>query len=142
MLNVLGAIVIGVLALVGAAVVLGIGWLWWKFREHTRDHAAKSREEQKVIEEADWFGKTGLDEITERELPRYLRREFGESLFDEGSLKAASLKYMGSFPENGGTTHYWKIPYGKDERVFAYVDVATDDGGSMGWGGREPPSQA
>jgi hypothetical protein len=136
----LGTILVGMLAFIGALALLAGALLWWKVGRHFREHKAKSDREQNFREEADWFGTTGLDEETERELPRYLRREFGESLFDEDSLKAASLQYVGAFAENGGTTHYWKIPYGKDERVFAYIDVENDGNTCTGWGGREPPA--
>ncbi|HEY5995097.1 MAG TPA: hypothetical protein VIU46_10925, partial [Gallionellaceae bacterium] len=74
----------GVVAVIGGATLLGILWLTLE----VRGRMAKRSEGEKVREVADWFGTTGLDEETERELPRYLRREFGESLFDEGALKA------------------------------------------------------
>lgn len=53
-----------------------------------------SQEEDKALEVAQWFGTTGLPEDLERELPRYLRREFGEGLFEENGLKADDLKYL------------------------------------------------
>ena len=95
--------------------------------------------EHQVIEEAPWFGKTGLDEDTERHLPRYLRLEFGESLFDQDSLKAADLTYIGAFPgDNGSTVHFWKIPYG-DEDVYARVVDHPINAGFMDWGIETPP---
>jgi hypothetical protein len=87
-------------------------------------------------ESAEWFGKTGLSEDIERELPRYLRREFGESLSEPTSLKAADLTYIGSFQEEGHLVHYWRIPYGKEE-VYAYVEVSPEST-HTGWGGRKP----
>lgn len=51
-----------------------------------RDHSEE--EEDAVVEQAPWMGRTGLPEDLERELPRYVRREFGESVFDDESLRA------------------------------------------------------
>ena len=94
--------------------------------------------EETVIEEAEWFGTTGLSEDIERELPRYLRREAGELLLEEGSLKASDLAYIGAFEEPDATVHYWSVPSSDGEPTYAYVEVG---GGQTftGWGGREPP---
>ena len=63
--------------------------------------------EETVIEEASWFGTTGLPDEDERELPKYLRREFGELLLEEDSLKASDLRYIGVFEEPDARVHYW-----------------------------------
>ena len=95
--------------------------------------------EETVVEEAEWFGSTGLSEETERELPKYMRREAGELLLDEGSLKASDLTYIGAFEEPDATVHYWSVPSSDGEPSYAYVEVR---GGQTctGWGGREPPT--
>ncbi len=135
-------IVVTGLAVAGAVVVFGLLWLILGARRYAREHTAKVEAEQKAIEAADWIGTTGLDEATERELPRYLRRERGESLFDEGSLKAGDLSYVGAFPEDAGRVHYWRVPGDGETSIFAYVTAAPDGGWSMGWGDREPPALA
>lgn len=128
-------IVVSVLALIAGVVVFGLLWLILS----ARSYSTKLRQEEEVKEEAEWFGTTGLDEKTERELPRYLRRELGKSLFDEGSLKADDLRYAGSFPEDDGLAHYWYMPHEKEENLYAYVVVSAEGGTNRGWGGREPP---
>ena len=95
--------------------------------------------EYTMREEAPWFGKTGLDEETERELPRYLRRELGEFLDEPGALKAADLQFIGAFEEAPGMVYYWKVPYG-EETVYAYVEVSRDGSQCTGWANREPPA--
>ncbi len=131
-------IIITGLAIVGAVVVFGLLWLILSARRYAREHAARVEAEQTVIETADWIGATGLEEAAERELPRYLRRERGESLFDEGSLKAEDLRYLGSVPDEGGMAHYWCVP-GDGKTAFAYIIAWPDGGWNMGWGDREPP---
>lgn len=128
--------VVGLLALVGAAATLLVLLFFWKLRQKKR---LMDREEA-TTENADWMGTTGLDEDTERELPRYLRREFGESLFDEGSLKATDLRYVGAFAEDGQQVHYWHVPYKGNDQIFAYVEVAPTGDTCTGWGNREPPA--
>lgn len=140
-MKVLGTILVAILALIGLAAVLALFWLRFKFRGAMKEKLEQMREEEKVLETADWIGRTGLDEETERELSRYLRRELGESLFDEGALKAGDLRYVGAFDEEGSKAHYWHMPYGKEERVFAYCDVSPDGETCLGWGNREPPRQ-
>lgn len=98
-------------------------------------HAA----EDSVREEASWLGSTGLPEDVERELPKYLRREFGELLLDADSLKARDLAYVGRFAEEGNHFHYWRIPRRGDEESFAYVVLGADGSICAGWGDREPP---
>ncbi|WP_162932202.1 hypothetical protein [Solimonas sp. K1W22B-7] len=102
------------------------------------------KQEEATLEDAEWFGTTGLHEEIEWELPRYLRRELGQSLFDEGSLKANDLKYVGVFLEQGIASplkvHYWRMPYQDDEPVYAYVDVSPDGETCTGWGNQSPPA--
>lgn len=95
--------------------------------------------EEAVVEEAEWIGTTGLPEEVERELPKYMRREAGELLLEEGLLKASDLTYLGAFEEPDATVHYWSVPSRDGEPTYAYVEVA---GGRTctGWGGREPPT--
>lgn len=94
--------------------------------------------EESVVEDADWFGKTGLSEEDERELPKYLRREFGELLIDEDSLRAGDLTYLGSFEEGDARVHYWSVPSSSAEPIYAYIEV-TASAICTGWGNREPP---
>lgn len=96
--------------------------------------------ERTVREEAPWFGTTGLDDEVERELPKYLRREFGELLLDNDSLKAADLVYVGKFKEEDSVIHYWRIPPRNGEVSFACVEVGAQGELFTDWGGREPPS--
>jgi hypothetical protein len=96
--------------------------------------------EESVVEEADWFGTTGLSDQDERELPKYLRREFGELLLEEGSLKASDLKYVGSFEERDACVHYWLVPSSDGEPTYAYIEVSSSQV-ATGWGNREPPAQ-
>ena len=93
-------------------------------------------------EKADWFGTTGLSEDVERELPRYLRREFGEKFRDSSSLKAADLTYVGRFQEQDFPVHYWKVPYRDRQDVFAYVQEWPSGQTCTGWGDRQPPVSA
>lgn len=103
--------------------------------------------EDSIREEADWFGKTGLDEETERELPRYLRLEFGEFLSDEDSLKASDLVYLGHFnlaeadyrneetcfyeDEEIASVYIWEI---EDTKEYGYVYVYRDGDYGMSMG--------
>jgi len=139
MLMILFYIVLTVLGFVALAALAGLGWMKVKVDRETHRRNLVRAKERVVLEEADWIGRTGLGEDAERELPRYLRRERGETLFDEDALKAADLRYLGRAPEGGGTTHYWHVPQGREE-VYAFVDVAADGSTAMGWGGaRLPP---
>ena len=100
--------------------------------------------EYQVIEEAPWFGATGLPDETERELPRYLRREFGESVFDAQSIKAADLRYLGVFFEGrAGHVHYWRIRTAaeSDAPAYTYIEIAPDGKQKLGWGERRPPAE-
>lgn len=98
------------------------------------------QKEEEVVEEAEWFGKTGLSDATERELPRYLRREYGQSIFGKGSLRAGSLQYLGRFPEGLNSIHFWRIGDGSKEPHFAYVTVSAGGDEVLGWGGKRPPA--
>ena len=111
--------------------------------EFTRSQQA----ENETIEQADWIGATGLGEDTERELPRYLRLEYGESILDDDSLKAAELTYLGAFEPtkadikqqfSEGTTlvHCWTIP--SENEMYAYVEIFRDGETCMGMGGYLP----
>src|SRR5947209_4919183 len=92
-----------------------------------------------IAESAAWLGTTRLPEDVEREPPRYLRREFGESLSeDPGALKASDLEYVGAFDEADGRAHYWRVPCASEKAVYAYV-VVNGNRFSTGWSGRSPP---
>jgi hypothetical protein len=108
-----------------------------EYKKAVEERLTEMEREEQVIEEAAWIGKTGLPEEWERQLPQYLRREFGESLFDENSLKAADLEYVGAFPEREGSTHYWRVPYQGRTDVFAYVEDF--ENGAFGWGDKASP---
>ncbi len=111
------------------------------YKKAVEEQLQRMEAEYKVKEEADWFGKTGLDEETERELPHYLRRELGESLFDEGSLKANDLVYIGVYELiDGSKEHYWRIPW-KNEEVYARIVIGIDGSNLMDWGNRKPPNE-
>ena len=145
--DLIAAIGIGFIALIGA-LALVIAWLTYKVRSDPeyREQMARSRAsqeaEQTVVEQAPWFGTTGLDDELERELPKYLRREFGERLLDDDALKAGDLAYIGRFDEAEGVVHYWRIPSRDGEPCFAYIEISADGGSSTGWGNREPPGSA
>jgi hypothetical protein len=115
---------------------------WVARRSPTMTNYTRRREVEEVtIEVADWMGQTGLDEGTERELPRYLRREFGEFLDDPAGLKANDLHYLGIHGDAHGRAHFWRVPSRGGEPSFAYVDIS-DHGEalSLGWGDRSPPA--
>ncbi|QJR12987.1 hypothetical protein DSM104443_04081 [Usitatibacter rugosus] len=131
-------IVVGFLALIGLAVLVGLFWLKLKVGRGMRERSAQWDADQEVMEEAEWIGKTGLGEDDERELPRYLRRELGETLADPEALKASDLVYLGACDEKDGPTHYWYMPFGKDE-VYAYI-IADGANQCTGWGGGRVPS--
>jgi|GEM_PF-6721340 len=95
--------------------------------------------EQEIKETACWFGRTGLHEETERELPRYLRLEFGESVLDDDCLKASDLCYIGHakilenekehFSSESIFVHCWKMP-GSNSENSTYAYVETDESGN------------
>ncbi|WP_374325157.1 hypothetical protein [Azonexus sp.] len=104
------------------------------------DYARQRAAEDATQESAPWFGRTGLPDADERELPRYLRREFGELLAAPGALQAADLVYLGQFADGAGSVHFWRIPRRDGETdYYAYIEV--DAGGetaAFGWGDRSP----
>ncbi|RFP10612.1 MULTISPECIES: hypothetical protein [unclassified Duganella] len=128
---------IPVVAIVATIVLAGCS--------RTEDHApAKAtldemRKDEAVIENAPWFGKTGLSEEDERELPRYVRREFGRLLSEPGAIKASDLEYIGQFIEGGDVVHYWRIPNGSEAASFAYIVASPPEHQVVGWGNRRPP---
>lgn len=113
-----------------------------EYKQAVQEHMAEMQREYSVVEDALWFGQTGLEEDLERELPRYLRREFGESIFDSESLKAADLVYVGNFNEPDASVHYWKVPSRSDDSVYAYIEITPDGHCCTSWGNREPPTDA
>lgn len=101
--------------------------------------------EENTIELADWFGRTGLDDATERELPRYLRREFGEFLDDPEGLKANDLQYLGVLSDERGRAHFWRISSRPSGAAPSHAYIAIDEQGqdlTYGWGDRDPPTQS
>lgn len=111
-----------------------------EYKKAVDDRLALMEKEEEVREEAGWIGKTGLSEDLERELPRYLRRELGQSLFDSGSIKAGDLAYVGRFLEGGKTIHYWRVPYNRTSDVYAYVELSPSGDSLIGWGDKKPPT--
>lgn len=109
------------------------------YKQAVEESIAQMREEEAVIEAAPWFGVTGLGDDIERELPRYLRREFGESVFEPNALKAEDLIYLGAFDEDDSQNHFWRIST-EQEEVYAYISVGPEHT-LMGWGDRAPPPQ-
>lgn len=110
-----------------------------QYEKHVREKHELMQKEEQVTEQANWFGKTGLSESIERELPRYLRREYGQSIFDEGALKADSLQYLGVYPQGLSSIHFWRIADGAKEPHFAYITVSVTGDTVIGWGGKRPP---
>lgn len=115
---------------------------WLARRSPTMTNYTRRRDvEEHTVEIADWMGRTGLDEATERELPRYLRREFGEFQGDPEGLKANDLHYLGIHADERGRAHFWRIPSRGGEVSFAYVDVSEHgEALCLGWGDRSPPT--
>jgi hypothetical protein len=99
---------------------------------------ARQAAEDAVIEQAPWFGTTGLPDEVERRVPRYVRLEFGESLANAGALRAADIEYVGAFIEAEGRVHYWRIPASAVPDPL-YVYYVEGPGGLMALGGRAPP---
>ena len=110
-----------------------------EFKKRVQVRLDEMKKEESIREAALWFGKTGLPEDTERELPRYLRREFGHLLSQPGSLKAQDLEYLGAFSQGTETVRYWRINHGSPEPKFAYVVSGPGDRQMTGWGDRAPP---
>jgi hypothetical protein len=135
------------LAYVLGFIALLLAFAAWKIRRAWRSVSAEVdrrwEADRNLVEVAPWFGKTGLSDEDERELPRYLRREFGEVGAEDG-LKAADLIYLGIQSDERGRAHFWTIPKreGDGEYSFAYIDI--DENGTplcYDWGGREPASK-
>lgn len=110
-----------------------------EYKKAVEDRLALMKKEDEVREEAEWIGNTGLSEELERELPRYLRREFGQSLFDADSIKAADLVYVGKFLEGGKTVHYWRVAKNQRSVTYAYVEISVTGDSVTGWGNKSPP---
>ena len=108
------------------------------YKKRVAEEEALLLKEYEFKEHASWFGKTGLSEETENELAHYLRRELGESVYDEDGLKADDLEYLGIFKIAEGSTHFWKIPYGEED-VYAYAIPWEGEQYSLGWGDKIPP---
>lgn len=132
-------------------ILLGIMlWLGWRNVDLSTDdketdiqRSLLQTEEKYIHEQAEWFGKTGLGDEIERELPRYLRQEFGEMSGDAQALRASDLHYIGVFDQSGIQTHFWHIrpDHRTGEDIFAYIDIVDSDF-RMGWGDRKPPQSA
>lgn len=110
-----------------------------EYKKRVQAELERMHKEEQVIEQAPWFGKTGLPDAVERELPRYLRRELGQSIFEKGSLRADNLQYVGVYPEGLNSIRFWRIVDGAKEPRFAYISVSTSGQTSLGWGGKQPP---
>lgn len=110
--------------------------------------------EKKTKEKAPWIGKTGLGVSAERELPRYLRLEFGEFILDDDSLKAEDMEYLGRFEltaaddVNEGTfddgtlaVYCWRVPTSGKAPLYGYIEEGGD--GSLRYSmGDTLPAQA
>ena len=97
-----------------------------EFQKHVDAERERQQREEALREEAPWLGRTGLSDEDERELPRYLRREYGEDIFsDPLALKAADLHYLGQATlADGSVGHYWEVP--GSEVSYAAVYRHTD----------------
>ena len=113
----------------------------------TEDEFTRSmRAEENTVEQANWIGCTGLGEDVERELPRYLRLEFGESILDDDSLKAADMIYLGifaldkknleeQFSPDAHSVHVWQLPgYDEDDPYYGYIEIWKDGTTCFGMG--------
>ena len=119
--------------IVVALLLGGIGVL--RAKAHT-DVRRRWEADSKLVEEAPWFGQTGLGDSVERELPRYLRREFGEVGAEDG------LSYLGVQTDEQGATHVWAIPSKTGSAcTHAYIEVHATGALCFGWGEREPAKQ-
>ncbi len=136
------AIVVFVVAVVIVVLVKFVPrWLFSKLAADP-EYLRKRKVEEDTREQADWIGQTGLDEDTERELPRYLRRELGEFLEDSHGLRAADLQYQGVHQDERGPAHFWKMPGRGGEISFAYVEIDSQGKPTcLGWGDRWLPPE-
>jgi hypothetical protein len=110
-----------------------------EYKKAVEENLALMKKEEEVREEADWFGRTGLSDALERELPRYLRRELGQSLFDADSMQASDLTYVGEFMEGDTTVHYWRVPQAQATDTYAYIEISVNGDSVIGWGDKQPP---
>jgi len=110
-----------------------------EFKKQVQARLAERQRDEAIVENAAWFGTTGLPVDVERELPRYLRREFGQLLSEPNAIKASDLVYVGVFEEGPETVRYWRINYGSPEPKFAYIVLGPNDRQFTGWGNRVPP---
>ncbi|GAB2881853.1 hypothetical protein GCM10027046_07740 [Uliginosibacterium flavum] len=113
-----------------------------EFKKAAQERQALIKKDNQIVEKAAWFGKTGLSAELERELPRNLRHQSGQTISDKNSLKAADLDYIGAFKEDGGIVRYWRINDGASEVRYAFVTAAPDGGTVMGMGYRQPSGSA
>lgn len=88
-------------------------------------------------EDAEWFGKTGLNPRIERELPKYMRGQLRQYWFSENVIKASDLRYVGAFADGDAKVHFWKLPWEYQE-VYLQLRVEAD-GYSMRWNETKPP---
>jgi hypothetical protein len=135
------AIVIFVVAVV-IYVLFKFAARWLFSRAGNSEYLRKRGVEQNTQEQAEWIGQTGLDEETERELPRYLRRELGEFLDDPKGLRAADLNYKGIHQDEHGPAHFWQMPARDGEISYAYVEIDSQGKPTcLGWGDRHLPAE-
>lgn len=108
---------------------------------------SKAREElyareKRVVEEASWFGKTGLGPTVERELPRFVRHELGQVIFDKDSLKAEDLQFAGAFTEHGKHVYFWQFKMAGSVRVrYAVIRVSHTGGVVMSVSNKSPKAE-
>ena len=117
-----------------------------EFRREYRTKQEQLQSESATPETAAWLGTTGLTDAQERNLPRYVRMELGQSLKDSNAVQAQDLDYVGHFDEPDGTVYYWRIPeranaHGDTHTGPAYAYIRKDAGGVFytDWGNRTPP---
>lgn len=119
-----------------------------EFRREYRSKQEQLQHESAVQETAPWLGTTGLTDAQERQLPRYVRMELGQSLKDKNAVQAQDLAYVGHFDEPDGTVRYWRIPeranaHGDTHAGPAYATIRKDGNGVFytDWGNRAPPQR-
>lgn len=136
-------LVLSVIAVLGVLVVRFARSVKREVAEGAATYVQRRAIEAATREEAPWFGTTGLDDDSERELPRYLRREFGEFLDDATGLKARDLEYLGVHRDSVGAAHYWLIRRASaDSPSYAYIEIDSVGGlVSYGWGNRSPSGE-
>ena len=117
-----------------------------EFRREYRTKQEQLQNESAAQESAAWLGTTGLTDAQERNLPRYVRMELGQSLKDSNAVQAQDLDYVGHFAEPDGTVYYWRIPdranaHGDTHTGPAYAYIRKDSNGVFytDWGNRTPP---